>query len=214
MATVLSELLRSASVQHGVAPPGFDAVTRADEDVKHKPVKREGRRRYGAEELAEAVRFVAAQKGKNEALPIASVAEVHGVPDSTLRDHIHAGGTVGPVGRPTWLHAQDELWLVIWLTRHASANMPVWQHELRVRAAVLAATRGRPFEGKSRNCASRRWLTGFLQRHPELVIQMSKDSKKNLPTQEMYNHYYSLFRVVPFLPRLVFSLKRKKSCLI
>ena len=117
----------------------------------------------------------------------------HGVPRSTLRAHKEQRPRQR-VGRPPILLADDELWLARWCFYRADRNAPVLMRELRWRAAVLARVRGIT-AWPTTISAGRKWLSGFLNRWPELFITRSRVTHGRLPTKDEWFRFFACVRV-------------------
>jgi len=165
---------------------------------------RSPRKKYPRYQLDKAVR----EHFSKPDIPVDTLGGRYSVPPQTLRNHIaaaEAGKKVAPTGRPPVLSERDEADLAVWCKQRAETNAPVSMSDLQKVAGVLARKRG----GKQKfpqESAGRKWLDGFLHRHPDLVITRSRPTSSKLPTRKQWQDFHDTVKVAPYSSLLFFLI--------
>jgi hypothetical protein len=121
-------------------------------------------------------------------------AALHGIPSSTLYDHVRAHSTgvdVGNVGHPTVLDKADEAALAEWIKYRAYVNMPARLIDIKIAAAKLADARygsGNGFHGAG-GLPSPKWWRSFNKRQKIRTdqwfsVRRAQHKHYNLPSRD------------------------------
>jgi hypothetical protein len=118
----------------------------------------------------------------------------HGIPTSTLYDHVRArshGVDVADVGHPTVLDRVDELALAEWIRYQSFVNLPARLIDIKIAAAKLANARhgdGNGFQGAA-GLPSPKWWRSFNRRQKIhtgqwFSVRRAQHKHYNLPSRE------------------------------
>lgn len=107
----------------------------------------------------------------DEGVSIRAASRNHGIPASSLRDHL-MGRTVGRHrGRPGVLSSEEEGLLVQWVSKMQDIGHPVTITQCRLKVAEITQFRATPFQN---GVPGQGWVKWFRRRHPELTLRHSQ----------------------------------------
>lgn len=144
---------------------------------------------------------------------VLQAADEYHIPVSTLRDRFHgAKGRRAAHAHQQLLSDSEEQILVTWAIKLASFNLPI-RTDFMVFMALKIARRRDP----TRTSIGKNWLTGFLNRHPEIKTKLSRRMDRQRKRQEdpkiindFYRKlYYLINKYGPFDPEYVLNFDEK-----
>lgn len=130
-----------------------------------RPLRRLKNGNWTAESLRHAIGDI------DDGVPIRAASRMHGIPASSLRDHL-MGRTVGRHrGRPGVLSFEEEELLVQWISKMQDIGHPVSITQCRLKVAEITQFRATPFQN---GVPGQSWVKWFKRRHPELSLRHSQ----------------------------------------
>ena len=132
--------------------------------------------------------------------PIAAVARFHGIPTTSLADHVNRKIQGRKRGSPPILNQEEEKALETYMLQMADYGHPLTTEQLRLKVTLLTQERVIVF---TNGIFGIRWLHWFQKRHPHLTRRQSQELQfsrvkglcaKNVATfyenlQQLYEKY-------------------------